>query len=216
MITILSSLALGAFFGLTAGISPGPLLTLVVTETLRHNRKEGIKVALAPLITDLPIIAASLFLLSRFSNYRIALGGISVLGAFFIAWLGWDTVRSKGLKGDMRSVKPESLKKGVITNLLNPHPYLFWLTVGAPSVLKASQSGVAAAFGYVAGFYSLFIASKVAVALVADQSRAFLGGRVYVWILRALGMGLFIFAGLYLFEGLKMILTVPTGIRPAG
>ncbi len=24
-----------------------------------------------------------------------------------------------------------SVKKGIITNLLNPHPYMFWLLVGA-------------------------------------------------------------------------------------
>lgn len=47
---------MGAIFGFIAGISPGPLLTLVITETITHNKSEGIKIAIAPLITDLPIL----------------------------------------------------------------------------------------------------------------------------------------------------------------
>ncbi len=61
----LSSLAAGTVFGLSAGFAPGPLLTLVITQTLRHDIREGVKVAMAPLITDLPIILLSLLVLSR-------------------------------------------------------------------------------------------------------------------------------------------------------
>ena len=64
MITATSSIAfltMGAFLGLTAGLSPGPLLTLVITETLKHSRAAGIKIAVAPLITDVPIIIFTYF-----------------------------------------------------------------------------------------------------------------------------------------------------------
>ena len=53
---MISFLTTGAILGLSAGFAPGPLLTLVVSETLRYNVKEGIKVALAPIVTDLPIV----------------------------------------------------------------------------------------------------------------------------------------------------------------
>jgi threonine/homoserine/homoserine lactone efflux protein len=44
-------------FGLSAGLSPGPLMTLVIAETLKRGIPAGIRIAVAPLITDLPIIA---------------------------------------------------------------------------------------------------------------------------------------------------------------
>ena len=44
MITALTS---GLILGLPAGLVPGPLLALVITQSLKHNMKEGIKVALA-------------------------------------------------------------------------------------------------------------------------------------------------------------------------
>ena len=53
---MLQILAMGTFLGLAAGFAPGPLLTLVISETLQHDIKSGVKVALAPIITDLPII----------------------------------------------------------------------------------------------------------------------------------------------------------------
>jgi threonine/homoserine/homoserine lactone efflux protein len=41
-------LGTGTLLGLAAGFAPGPLLVLVISETLKHNIKEGIKVSLAP------------------------------------------------------------------------------------------------------------------------------------------------------------------------
>ena len=41
--------------GLGEGIKPGPLNTLVITETLQHDWRAGTKVAISPLITDAPV-----------------------------------------------------------------------------------------------------------------------------------------------------------------
>ncbi|NCD26558.1 MAG: hypothetical protein EOL86_13335, partial [Deltaproteobacteria bacterium] len=51
-----SAAASGLVLGLSAGLSPGPLLTLMLSETLRHGVRAGLLVAVAPLISDLPII----------------------------------------------------------------------------------------------------------------------------------------------------------------
>ena len=55
----MSDTLFGVVFGLAAGLMPGPLLALVIQQTLRHGPGEGIKVAAAPLLTDLPIVAAA-------------------------------------------------------------------------------------------------------------------------------------------------------------
>ena len=59
-----SLLMSGMLLGLSAGLSPGPMLTLVVSQTLRHGIQEGVKVAFAPLLTDTPIVIACLLFLS--------------------------------------------------------------------------------------------------------------------------------------------------------
>ena len=63
----------GIILGLSAGIAPGPLLTLVISETIQHNIKSGIKVALAPVITDIPIVLLTFFIISKLSSFNLIL-----------------------------------------------------------------------------------------------------------------------------------------------
>ena len=197
--------AMGAVLGFAAGISPGPLLTLVITETIKHNKTEGIKVALSPLITDLPIIIMSYFLLSRISYFNILMGLISLLGSIFLVYLGYECFRTKGLGIDIRSSGPGSITKGIIANILNPHPYLFWITVGTPLALKAFHTSTWTAILYFAAFYSFLTGSKTAVALLTERSKTFLTNRIYIWTMRVLGSVLFMFAILFLIDFIRKI-----------
>ena len=47
-----SLLVNGLALGLYAGISPGPLLSLIIAESLRGGWPAGFRIALAPLVTD--------------------------------------------------------------------------------------------------------------------------------------------------------------------
>jgi len=205
-IAALKFLTIGALFGLTAGISPGPLLTLVVTETLKHNKTEGIKIALAPLITDLPIILVTLLIFSRISKFNAVLGIISTIGGIYVAYLGYETIKTKGIDIEIQNLKSKSIKKGIIANFLNPHPYLFWLSIGAPIASNAFELSIIAVVLFFLSFYILLIGSKVGIALIADYSKAFLRTRSYLWIMRALGFALFIFSIFFLFDGIKLLL----------
>jgi len=196
---------MGAVFGLTAGISPGPLLTLVISETLRHNKTEGVKIAIAPLITDIPIVLLTIFILSKMASFDMVIGIISILGGIFIAYLGYDSIRSKGIEIEIQNLKLKSIRKGIIVNILSPHPYIFWLMVGAPITIRAYQASPAAAFAFIIAFYVLLVGSKISIALVVDRSRAFLKNKVFIWTLRILGLVLLILAILLIREGMSYL-----------
>ena len=200
-------LTMGAVFGLTAGISPGPLLTLVISETLRHNKTEGVKIAIAPLITDIPIVLLTIFILSKMASFDMVIGIISILGGIFIAYLGYDSIRSKGIEIEIQNLKLKSIRKGIIVNLLSPHPYIFWLMVGAPITIRAYQASPAAAFAFIIAFYVLLVGSKISIALVVDRSRAFLKNKVFIWTLRILGLVLLILAILLIKEGISYLVS---------
>jgi threonine/homoserine/homoserine lactone efflux protein len=195
----------GLVMGLAAGISPGPLLALVVGETIRHDRRMGIRVALAPLITDVPIVLLSLLLLSRIAGYRNVLGIVSLAGAVFIGYLAYESLRSRGMETGSIPQRPRSFRKGLITNALSPHPYLFWITVGAPIVIRAGQTSLMAALLYILGFYLLLVGSKIAIAFLVDSSKAWIHGRVYLYIIRGLAVVLLVFAVLFLRDGLRLL-----------
>ena len=195
----------GAFFGFTAGISPGPLLTLVISQTLTHGKTEGIKVAIAPLITDLPIIILAFAVFSRYSQVNIIMGLISFLGGIFLVYLGYECLTTKGLDINVRKSRAFSLIKGVISNILNPHPYLFWITVGIPVALKAFHSGTAVVILYFLSFYLMLIGSKVIVALLVERSRSILNNNSYIFAMRILGICLAFFAVIFFSDSYKIL-----------
>ena len=196
---------IGTILGLSAGFAPGPLLTLVISETLRHNMKAGIKVALAPIATDLPIIILTIFIIAKLSHFHGILGVISIAGGFLILFMGYQCIRTKGVEIEVKEDAPKSLTKGMIVNALNPHPYLFWLSVGAPTITKAANQGILASSAFIASFYIFLIGSKVVLAILVAKSKSFLTEKLYLYNMRFLGFILCIFAMLLFRDGLRLL-----------
>ncbi len=202
---MLQYLTIGTVLGLSAGFAPGPLLALVISETLQHDIQSGIKVALAPIITDLPIIIFTLFVLSKLSNFHNILGVISLMGGFFILFMGYESIRTEGIDIKVGESEPKSLIKGALTNALSPHPYLFWFSVGAPIMTKAMSLSVSAPLAFLISFYSFLVGAKIVLALFIGKSKSFLRGRVYINTLRFLGLVLCFLALVLFHDGLKLL-----------
>ncbi len=200
---LLKYCSIGAVLGLSAGLSPGPLLTLVITETLKHNRNAGFQVALSPLITDAPIVLASVFVFSQLAQIDAVLGVVSFLGAAYIGFLGFETLRVRELQVGAPDYHSHSLKKGIIANFLSPHPYLFWITIGAPFVFKAYELCIAASILFFISFYVCLIGSKLIVAQLVSKTKIRFSNAVYLWAMRFLGVALLVFAAIFVLEGMK-------------
>jgi len=198
-------LSAGMLLGLAAGFAPGPLLVLVISETLKHNIKAGIKVSIAPLITDVPIILISLLILNRLADFKPILGCISIFGGLFILYLGYKSLKTRGVALNLSSASSSSLKKGVITNALNPHPYIFYMTVGAPIIFKGINQNFLSALSFIGIFLLFLVGSKVVLAMVVERSRVFLKGRVYVWAMRTLGVLLLFFSMVLFRDGFGLL-----------
>ena len=202
---MLNFMVVGIILGLSAGFAPGPLLTLVISETLQHDIKSGIKVAMAPFITDLPIIILTLFILSKLSNFHNVLGLISLAGGSLILFMGYETIRSKGCEFDFKKTESNSLLKGILVNALSPHPYLFWFSVGAPTMTKAMSVSIFALLAFIGCFYILLVGSKILLAVLVGKSRAFLRGNIYIYIMRCLGLALGVLAFILFYDGLELL-----------
>jgi threonine/homoserine/homoserine lactone efflux protein len=204
---MLHYLTIGTILGLSAGLAPGPLLTLVVSETMAHDIRAGIKVALAPLITDLPIILLTVFALSRLSGFNSILGIISLLGGVLVLVMGIEGLKAKGVQLDTKKVEPKSLAKGILVNIFSPHPYLFWLSVGAPTMTRAMDVSIFAAAAFVISFYFLLIGSKITLAILVGKSKKALTGRPYIYTMKFLGFTLCLLAIFLFRDGLKLLVT---------
>lgn len=201
---MIEALTTGILLGLSAGLAPGPLLTLVIAETLKFGLRAGVRVALAPLITDLPIVLVTLLLLKELQQSKPILGAIALGGAAFLAYLAYDNFRASAPKLDSPvAARSISLRKGVLTNFLSPHPYLFWLGIGAPFLARAGSR--ASGLAFITGFYLLLIGSKLVLALLVARSRDFLQGRPYRIILKGLGLALLALALLLARQGMHLL-----------
>ncbi|EHJ48453.1 Lysine exporter protein (LYSE/YGGA) [Solidesulfovibrio carbinoliphilus subsp. oakridgensis] len=197
--------AAGAAMGLSAGFAPGPLLSLVLSQTLAHGPGEGVKVALAPLVTDTPIILAAWLVLSRLSGSPAVLGVLSLAGACLLGRYGWDCLSAPPPDAGDPARAPRSLLRGVAANFANPHPYLFWTTVGVPMLLDAANSGPWAVAVFLAVFYAAIVGAKILAALVAGRFRRFLGSRSYRLLMAGLGLSLFYYAVAFARHGFSLL-----------
>lgn len=204
MITSLTSAALsGAAFGLSAGITPGPLLALVIAQTLAHGPREGGKVALAPLLTDTPIVLAAVLLTRSVARHGPVLGAIALCGSVFLLYCAWGCLRwrppgsGEGTGSQHRAQVPNSIRKGMLANFLNPGPYLFWLTVGAPLALQSLAQSWFTLACFLGAFSLTIVAAKFSVALLTWRCGPVLGSRGYAWVMRGLGVMLLVYAALF-------------------
>ncbi len=210
MITSTAGAAMtGAAFGLSAGLTPGPLLALVIAQTLTHGPREGGKVALAPLLTDTPIVLAAVLLTRSVAGHGLVLGTLSLCGSAFLLYcaLGCLRFRPPGSRsaGQGPAKGPDSIRKGVLANFLNPGPYLFWMSVGAPLALQALDLGWAALASFLGAFSLTICAAKLGVALLTWRSGPVLGSRGYVLVMRGLGVMLLVYAGFFLRDGWRLL-----------
>jgi threonine/homoserine/homoserine lactone efflux protein len=193
---------MGFLLGLS-GLIPGPLLTLVISETLKHGTKAGIKVSVSPLITDLPIILVTILIMSRFSDTDFILGSIAFAGSIFLFYLACESFSFRGASPGLTDSQAHVMKKGIIANFLNPSPYVFWFTIGAPTIIKASGKSLIGASLFLVVFYSVLVGSKVVIAVITGKAKNFLGNKYYIYLIRLLGIILLVFALYFVKNGLQ-------------
>jgi threonine/homoserine/homoserine lactone efflux protein len=197
-------LAIGVALGLAAGVAPGPLLALVLGAALERGFKAGARVAAAPLLSDAPVVLLSVLVLGELPDALVA--ACSIAGGAFIAFLGLKELR--GAPAAPRPEAPGAARRDILraagVNLINPHPWLFWLGVGGPVLVRAADRSHWAAAAFVLGFYGLMVGTKVALAgAVAAGRRRLVAGRGYGLAVRATGLMMLAVGALLVVEGVR-------------
>jgi threonine/homoserine/homoserine lactone efflux protein len=126
------------------------------------------------------------------------------MGGLFVSYLAYESIRTKRLD-TTAAAAVQSLTRGAIVNALNPHPYLFWLSVGGPLIIKAWEKSPLGAMAFVGVFYFCLVGSKLFLAILVGRSRQALMGNYYRHLMRLLGVLLLIFALLLFRDGLSLL-----------
>jgi threonine/homoserine/homoserine lactone efflux protein len=153
----------GFLLGFPAAATPGPLQAFYLSQTMRSGWRRTLPSALAPLFSDGPIILLVLFVLTRTPD--VLLRGLRLAGGLFLLYLAYRTfVQLRTLTGE-GPFAADSSRKGlltaVVTNLLNPNPYIFWGAVAGPILISAWRESTLYGIGFMAGFYGTLISGLV-------------------------------------------------------
>ena len=202
---ILTLAVAGIALGLFEGIRPGPLLTMVIRETLTGGWYAGARAASAPIFTDGPLIIVSIFLSGWIAEQPSILFVISLLGAGFLVWFGIDCFRIEAPDPDTaQEAVTGSFRRGVITNLLNPNVYVFWFLIGGPLMASAADEEPLAPVAYALSFLVTIIIVKMAIALIFDRTRGSMSPRAYKIALGICGLGMIGFSAGFLYQAYEL------------
>ena len=187
----------GIGYGFAAAAQPGPFQTYIISQTLTKGWKRTLPAALAPLLSDGPIIAFCLLVLSQvpfwLQRFLYIAGGLFVLYLAYGAYKSW-----KNFDPDIPYVeteKQQSVLKAALINTLNPGPYIFWSLVTGPILLAGWRETPLYGVGFIGGFYVTMILGLAAIILVFGTARQ-LGPKVNRALLGFSAVALFCF-GLY-------------------
>ena len=158
----------GIGYGLAAASQPGPFQTYLISQTLTRGWKRTLPAALAPLVSDGPIILICVLVLSQVPVWMQRI--LYIAGGLFILYLAYGTYNSwKNFDSRLPSVETgtkQSILKAALMNALSPGPYIFWTLVTGPILLKGWRETPVNGIGFLIGFYVTLISSLAALILI--------------------------------------------------
>lgn len=187
--------------GIGSAVSPGPIMLLIISETLRGGIRSGWSVAVAPLITDIPFIIISILLAKSIGSFEPLVGVISLIGAGFLIFLAYQNITVQIEDLQKPSSGSRSLLKGITLNLVSPYLYIFWFSVALPVFARGNVLG--------SGFFAAaLLISAVGSMMILATLVAFIRNRFldYLhWIIRGLSVLLFLVAVMFIREGIRLL-----------
>lgn len=174
--------------------SPGPDFTLILRQSLRSGRATALRSAGGIGCGILVHVCYSVMGLGLvLKNSATAYAALTWLGAAYLGWLGWQSMRSAG------TIQPEAgltsgdvaergaWCRGFLTNVLNPKAALFFIALYTVVVDPHTPKWVQAAYGGWMALATMAWFSVVAVVFTRESwRRSYL--RMGAWIDRLLGI----------------------------
>ena len=194
---MLSYLIFGITYAFAAAVQPGPLLTYIISQTIKKGWRSTLPAAFAPVISDIPILILILFLLSTMPDSFIFI--LRLGGGLFLLYLGFRAFKSWQAFDADQTILNESgqqtLFNAVFVNLLNPAPYLGWSLILGPIFIEGWKLAPINGIAMIIGFYVTMILTLAGIIILFGFARK-MGPKVSKILLGLSSIVLFAF-GIY-------------------
>ncbi len=163
----------GFSLGLPAAFMPGPLQAYLFAQTMKNGWRRTMPAALAPLLSDAPVIALALLLTTQLSPGVLRL--VQIAGGLYLFYLAWGAFQTWRAYRPQEAVSPaagrQSVWQAALTNLLNPNPYLFWGLVGADILRSAWEHTPFMLLAFLGGFYATLLGGNALTIFLFGTAR---------------------------------------------
>jgi len=163
----------GIGYGFAAAVQPGPFQAYLISQTLSNGWRQTLPAALAPLISDGPIILLTLLVLSHvplwFQRLLYLAGGLFILYLAYSAFMAWRNFDEAGVVTP--SASRQSAVRAAMMNALSPGPYLYWSLVTGPILLAGWRQAPVKGVGFLVSFYATIVLTLIAIIVVFGTAR---------------------------------------------
>lgn len=160
-------------YAFAAAAQPGVFQTYLISQSVSYGFRRTLPAAFSPLLSDVPVIAIVLLVLSRVPPRMTQ--ALRCAGGVFVLYLAWCGIRSyrNWKPGELAHApsKRQSVLRGAMVNLLNPNPYIAWSLVLGPLLLKGWREAPARGIALLAGFYTVLILASAGIIGLAASAR---------------------------------------------
>ncbi len=212
---MLAYLLLGITYAFAAAAQPGVFQTYIISQSLAHGWRRALPAALAPFVSDIPVVTLTLFVLTRLpTDFAV---WIRMAGGLFVLYLAWGGYRAWRTYDPAKLPPPpsgrESVLKAALVNVLNPNPYIAWSLVLGPLLLKGWREAPSHGLALVAAFYTTIIVSTAAIIVLFGTARK-LGPRVSRALVGISAAALACFGAYLLFNALSSVVMSTSPRQP--
>jgi threonine/homoserine/homoserine lactone efflux protein len=170
---------------------PGPLLGVTIEGSLKRGYIAGPLVVLGHGILEFTLVFAMAFGLREFFSNPIIAGLIGILGGGFLAWMGYDMIKSS-LKKTVSLEDQENggmghrnlILAGIVVSATNPYFILWWASTGMESIRFTWYVAISTAF---------------------SKGKKLMNDTVYRWVILCLGAFILIFSVRFIIGGWQML-----------
>lgn len=187
----------GMVLGGSAALTPGPYQIYLLSQAVKNGWQRTLPSALAPLISDGPIIALVFLVLSNVPDWFIqTLRFVSGLFIFYLSYGAYQSYKQFGISTEELIDAPQhTLSRAIMLNFVSPGPYIFWGFISGPILVQAWSESVVWGVSFVASFYISFV-GLMGILIMLFSLAQHAGPKVMRTLLGVAALALFV-AGVY-------------------
>lgn len=206
-----AAMALSSFtLALSGALLPGPMFSATIVGSHRQGFWFGPGVVVGHALAEAPVVALLLLGFATYLGSPASLMVIGAVGGIAMAWMGIGLVRQarhpsaggaaalqeQGSRTD--PIRFGAVPTGIITSVLNPYWYLWWVAFAPPLVALAQRGGWVSIGAFSVGHFSADLLWYSLTALGISSGRRFFQGRLYKVLLVACALILLVMAVMFL------------------